>query len=215
MNRPAAILGGAAALAAACCAPAPARGSELQPVSRGDLHVTLGEIKTGSGGRLSIESPKVRAVLARPRLRFAELRFRYLGPSAQTAPLASGEKRRQIGLKLLAQDGCNLVYAMWRIEPEPGLVVSIKRNPGMSRWRECGARGYRSVKPDERTAIPVLAPGEEHRLTARLEGEQLRIEVDGALAWRGRLGKDAFELEGPVGLRTDNGRFDLALRVPP
>ena len=32
--------------------------------------------------------------------------------------------------KLRAEDACNLVYVMWRIEPQSRLVVSVKRNPG-------------------------------------------------------------------------------------
>ena len=41
-----------------------------------------------------------------------------------------GELRRQFGLKLRAQDACNLVYVMWRIEPASKLVVSIKCRTG-------------------------------------------------------------------------------------
>lgn len=216
MNRRILLLAGAA-LAAAGCARAragAAAGAELRTISRGELRVTLGEIAPGEEGRLLIEGPKVRAVLAHPGAQAAELRFRYLGPSAGTAPLASGELRRQIGLKLRAQDGCNLVYAMWRIEPQPGLVVSVKRNPGQSRSRECGAGGYRTLRPEQQGTLPALVPGEEHRLAARIEGEELTVEVDGALAWRGRLGREALGLEGPVGLRSDNGRFELELRAP-
>ena len=66
-----------------------------------------------------------------PTVQDAEARFKYLGPTSQEARLGSGESRRQFGLRLRAQDPCNLVYAMWRIEPEPMLVVSVKRNPGM------------------------------------------------------------------------------------
>jgi hypothetical protein len=41
----------------------------------------------------------------------------------------------------------------------------------------------------------------------------LRVEVDGALAWRGTLPAEAFAFDGPVGIRTDNGRFAVDLRV--
>ena len=30
------------------------------------------------------------------------------------------DARRQVGLKLRARDGCNVVYVMWRIEPKAG-----------------------------------------------------------------------------------------------
>ena len=90
---------------------------ELRPVARSDLCVTNGEIKALPGGRLLVETASSRAVLRSPTDAAAEIDFRYLGPSAGAKPLASGELRRQIGLKLRAQDTCNLVYAMWRIEP--------------------------------------------------------------------------------------------------
>ncbi len=76
-----------------------------------------------------------------------EVHFTYLGSTGNEARLGSGELRRQFGLKLRAQDACNLVYAMWRIEPESKLVVSIKSNPGQHTSAECGNRGYRNIKP--------------------------------------------------------------------
>jgi hypothetical protein len=48
------------------------------------------------------------------------------------------EMRRQSGLKLRAQNGCNLVYAMWRSEPESKLGVSVTRNPGLNASSERG-----------------------------------------------------------------------------
>lgn len=203
----------AGALALALGARARAEDS-LRPVARGDLRVTLGELVPGPEGMLRVEAPKLRAALLDRGPQEARLRFRYLGPTGESAPLASGELRRQIGLKLREQDGCNLVYVMWRLAPRPELVVSLKRNPGMRRSAECGAGGYRNLEPERRGPLPELVPGGEHRLSARLEGEILQVEVDGALAWSGRLGPEALELRGPVGLRTDNGRFDLELKVP-
>ncbi|MGI5865005.1 MAG: hypothetical protein ACOX6T_23540 [Myxococcales bacterium] len=207
-------LAAAGALALAVSARARAGADSLRPVARGELRVTLGELAQGPAGMLRVEAPKLRALVSDGRPQEAHLRFRYLGPTREDAPLASGELRRQIGLKLREQDGCNLVYVMWRIAPRPDLVVSIKRNPGMSRSTECGAGGYRNLKPERRGALPQLTPGSEHRLSARIDGETLKVEVDGALAWSGRLGAEALELEGPVGLRTDNGRFDIELQVP-
>ncbi|MEA2752645.1 MAG: hypothetical protein QOI41_6788, partial [Myxococcales bacterium] len=68
----------------------------------------------------------VRAVIAGDRSRAAELAFVYRGPSVSTAPLANGELRRQIGLKLRAQDTCNVVYVMWHVERSPGAFVSVR-----------------------------------------------------------------------------------------
>ncbi|HSP77813.1 MAG TPA: hypothetical protein VLQ93_04755, partial [Myxococcaceae bacterium] len=114
----------------------------LSRVARKRIRVTLGELEPGVEGRLRITKPKVRAVVPAARARVAELRFTYLGATREVAPLRSGELRRQVGLKLRAQDGCNVVYVMWRIAPKAGVVVSVKHNPGKHRHAECGNGGY-------------------------------------------------------------------------
>ena len=81
----------------------------------------------------------------------AALTFTYQGEAENTRELASGELRRQLGLKLRAQDGCNVVYVMWRLDPTPKLEVSVKFNPGKRTHEECGADGYTKVKPARRS----------------------------------------------------------------
>ncbi len=114
----------------------------LQSVALRDICVTNGEIRTGPDGRLQIDSPSSRAVLRFRSQPAVEIRFTYLGSSAKSKPLASGELRRQVGIKLRAENTCNLVYAMWHIEPDSRVAVSIKRNPGMSTHEQCHAGGY-------------------------------------------------------------------------
>jgi hypothetical protein len=146
----------------------------------------------------------------------AELRFTYLWASERTALLASGEARRQIGLKLRAQDGCNLLYVMWRIEPRGELVVSLKRNPGQTTHRECGTHGYVNLPGALGAEPPALVAGkEQHALRARLTGRTLAVWTDGRLAWQGDVGAEALTVDGPAGARSDNGRFDLELRARP
>ncbi|MEA2623963.1 MAG: hypothetical protein QOD06_8 [Candidatus Binatota bacterium] len=157
----------------------------------------------------------MRAVVTSPTLPAAELRFVYRGPSAEAAPLASGELRRQIGLKLRAQDGCNVVYVMWRIEPQSGLVVSMKQNPGKSRHAECGDRGYRNVKPERSARLPEIRAGEPHVLRAAMHADRVEVRADGEVVWAGSLGGGALEFDGPVGVRTDNGEFELSLSAAP
>jgi len=188
--------------------PAPLRALALP-----DLDVTLGAL-AASEGRLLVESPKFRAVALRRTPPVVELDFTYLGPTAAEAALASGELRRQLGLKLRAADGCNLVYVMWRIDPRPGLVVSIKRNPGARTHRECGARGYRNVRPQRAGALPRLVPGGRHTLRAEMEDDRLAVRVDGATVWEGRLGAEVLAFDGPVGMRTDNARVAFQIRAP-
>jgi len=189
------------------------------------LRVTEGNLEPLPGGRLRIEEPKVRAVdraegtprtaLSAQDLRVAELRFTYQGPTTRQQPLRSGEHRRQVGLKLRARDGCNVVYVMWRLAPTPGLVVSVKSNPALSRSADCGNHGYTTVKPRAREPVPDIHPGEPHTLRAELRGALLRVRVDGARVWEGALPAEAFAFDGPVGLRSDNGRFEVELRSTP
>jgi hypothetical protein len=126
----------------------------LSTVSRADLCVTEGAIAELSSHGLSVTVPKVRAYLDARTTPSIEARFKYLGPTGNEARLGSGELRRQFGLKLRAQDACNLVYAMWRIEPESKLVVSVKTNPGQHSSAECGNRGYQNIKPRRRLSSP-------------------------------------------------------------
>src|SRR5262249_45349300 len=89
----------------------------LVAVDPRELVVSDGAIELAAGARFRIRSAELRAVLARATAPEAALLFQYLGPSAASSRLASGELRRQIGVKLRARDSCNLVYVMWQIEP--------------------------------------------------------------------------------------------------
>lgn len=201
------------------------------------MKVTQGKLESLPNGRLVIEEPKVRAVATSVpsreapmvqalkgqalsaaealETRVAELRFTYLGATREQKALASGEMRRQVGLKLRARDGCNVVYVMWRIEPKPGLVVSVKSNPGMNRSDDCGNGGYQTVKPRTKARVPELEPGDSHTLRAELQGTALKVRVDGESVWEGTLPAEALSFDGPVGLRTDNGRFQVELLSAP
>jgi hypothetical protein len=180
----------------------------LRAVAPSQLCVTLGDVHPLSGNRVAILAPKVRAVMTSPTRAHAELRFTYVGPSAEEARLGSGELRRQIGIKLRAQDSCNVVYAMWRLEPEQKIVVSIKQNSGMRTHAECGTRGYTNVKARRSSPAPAVKPGEAHVLAAHLDSGELRITADGKVVWEGAVD---VAFDGPVGLRTDNARFELEL----
>jgi hypothetical protein len=183
------------------------------PVSRASLCVTEGEIGKGPNDSLAIDAEKMRAYINRWTSQSVEAEFTYVGPTANESALGSGEIRRQFGLKLRAQNACNLVYAMWRIEPESKLVVSIKRNPGQTRSSECGNHGYRNIKPGRASAVPALHPGDRHALRAAIDGDDLRVYVDDREVWEGSLGPDAESLSGPMGVRSDNARLLLSLRA--
>jgi hypothetical protein len=185
----------------------------LIPVSKANLCVTEGAIEELPGQRLSVNVAKMRAYVNAYTQPLAEVRFTYLGGTPNDPPLASGEVRRQFGLKLLAQDACNLVYAMWRIEPESKLVVSVKNNPAQHTSAQCGNRGYQNIKPSRSTPVPTLNPGDTHTLRAEMNGAEMRVFADRSLVWEGSVGPDALAFDGPVGIRSDNARLQIDLET--
>ncbi|MGO9950094.1 MAG: hypothetical protein ACLPWG_25045 [Steroidobacteraceae bacterium] len=203
----------AIALAGPCIA-----GSTTLPhgVSRADLCVTEGTINElpGSSG-LTVDSPKMRAYVNAEPVQSIEARFTYLGATSHDIPLGSGAMRRQFGLKLRAQDACNLIYAMWRIEPESKLVVSIKENPGQHSSPECGNRGYRNIKPQRSVPPPKLRSGDVHTLRAEMARANMNIYIDDTLAWQGPLSSEALKWNERVGIRSDNVRVQFELRTGP
>ena len=186
---------------------------KLVPISRAALCVTEGTITELSGHRLSVTVPKMRAYLYAITPQSVEAHFKYLGSTGNEARLGSGELRRQFGFKLRAQDACNLVYAMWRIEPDSKLVVSVKRNAGQHTSAECGNRGYQNVKPRRSKPVPSLKPEDAHALRAEMRGAEMRVFVDDELVWEGSMGNDVLKIDGPIGIRSDNARLELELRA--
>jgi hypothetical protein len=182
----------------------------LSPIPADRLCVTKGTAALGA----RVTEPTVRAVALGSSGDAASLSFVYRGETATSRELASGESRRQLGLKLRAQDGCNLLYVMWRFDPKPSLSVSLKHNPGKRTHRECGASGYTRLKPSRTPSatldpVPDLIPGTSHTLRAELSSGELLAWIDDALVWRGPLPPAALSLSGPAGLRSDNVSFDL------
>ena len=202
-----------AALVGLSTAPVDARESvspsTLRVTTREKICVTNGIVSALSDGRLAVDSASSRAVVRGAAGDIAEIRFRYLGPSADSKPLASGELRRQIGLKLRAQDTCNLLYVMWHIEPDTKIAVSVKRNPAQHSHAECHAHGYTTFRPTAFVALPAIRSGESHALRAELRDRELTVFADGRLVWSGHIGETISEIDGPVGFRTDNARFEF------
>lgn len=191
----------------------PRPGRDLVAVKASELRATSGELVPVGPARLSIQSPTFRVEYGRTPRSAAEVEFVYEGPTAAEAPLASGELRRQIGLKLRARDSCNVVYVMWHIEPASDIVVSLKSNPGQSRHAECRDGGYSFLQPVSFEPPPPIGPGQSHVLGAEIRGRELRVTADGKLAWIGELPVEAFRFDGPIGLRADNGAFSVELRA--
>jgi len=186
----------------------------LAAVAPADLCVTHGTVEAGAGA-MQIDQPTVRAVVPGAHGDAAELSFVYRGVTARTRALASGQQRHQLGLKLRAADGCNLVYVMWRLGPGlAGVEVSVKRNPGKHTNAACGVRGYRKIRPAKSAPVPALQVGTAHTLAAEIHGDDLVARVDGAVVWRGSLHGAADAVRGSAGLRTDNVALgDVVLRA--
>lgn len=183
---------------------APERTVKLVPITD-TLCVTKGSARVGA----TVVEPTMRAVALGSRGDGAALELVYRGDTEAMRELASGAARRQVGLKLRAQNSCNVVYVMWRLDPKPMLEVSIKLNPGKAFHAECGAEGYTKIKATKSWPVPVLAAGDKHVLRAAINGDDLTAWIDEKVAWRGTLPAAARALVGPAGIRSDNLSFDL------
>ncbi len=184
--------------------PDPKPQAQLADVATSALCVSMGKLDGAS-----IDVPTFRAVAPGHAGDAAAAKVLVHGASSDARALASGQLRRQLGLKLRAQDGCNLVYVMWRLDPKPKLDVSVKRNAGARTAKECGNGGYTKVKPAWTGFLPGLEDRAPHELRAEIHGDELDVWIDGKLQWQGALPAAAKELAGPAGFRSDNLAFDL------
>lgn len=176
-----------------------------------DFKVSTGKIENAPGDRLLVESSEMRATLKKQGAsQKAAIHFTYLGPTTEVSHLGSGQIRHQFGIKLRAQDTCNLVYVMWNFDTQK-IAVSVKLNPGQRTHKDCLDHGYISAKPQVAVQPPVVNVDQPHALTASLVGQELTVTADGAMVWQGILMPAALQLKGPVGLRSDNARviFDF------
>ena len=159
-----------------------------------------------------VSSKEMRATLKVQTEQSVRVRFTYLGPTKEVSRLGSGEIRSQFGIKLRAQDTCNIVYIMWHFAPDQRIAVSVKRNPGQRTHEECLDRGYiNNIKPRVSATPPSVHPDQPHTLSAAMHASNLTVTADDIVVWQGDLGPVALEFDGPVGLRSDNAHvvFDF------
>ena len=200
----------ALALAAtSCAADGPRQG--LVPLPLKSLCVTEGAlISRPESDSLTVEGNAMRAVATWASSPAAELQFLYRGPTPTAKTLGSGRVRHQVGLKLRAQDPCNVVYVMWRFDPPAGIFVQIKQNAGQSSSAECGNAGYRTISPTTAAPTPAVLLGTQHSVRAEMHAEALQVWADGTVVWEGTVA-GSLDMTGPIGLRSDNGLFDVTL----
>lgn len=179
---------------------------------------TSGSAADEDGGSILIEDAETRGVVpgtatAIGVLQEATMTFTYLGETEETVPLGSGLIRHQVGLKLRAQDPCNTLYVMWRLDDEQ-IAIQVKRNPGEDTSAECGNAGYGTVRYVS-TNVPAVSVGQSHTLYARVRNQWIRVYVDGLLAWEGSLVTAATpygaDFTGDIGWRTDNASVWMEL----
>ena len=180
-------------------------GAQFTAIRPDAICVTKGDLPPSG----QVNTPTFRAVMLGTSGEAAAISFVYRGRFDNERALASGQIRRQIGLKLRAANGCNLVYVMWRLDPRPQLEVSIKINPGSRVHAECGARGYTKIEPSRLATLPALHAGDQHSIQAAIVGDDLIAWIDGQVAWRGRLPDEARSITGPAGIRSDNLAYDI------
>src|SRR5271167_4016291 len=134
-----------------------------------DFDVSDGKIEVAAGNRLMVGSKEMRATLKETgRAQKVTVHFTYLGPTSEVSLLGNGEVRHQFGLKLKAQDICNLVYVMWNFDTQK-MAVSVKLNPGQRSHEECLDRGYiNNIKPRVLLPPPAVHVDQPHTLSADL-----------------------------------------------
>jgi len=163
--------------------------------------------KGAMGPNGEVNTPTFRAVVPESAGDAITLDFLFHGRSQDTRGLASGSVRQQIGLKLRAADGCNLLYLMWRMDLSY-LEGSVKLNPGARRHSECGPRGYTKIVPSLVHRLS-LRPGSRHQLRGQVRGDALQGFVDGKLVWQGTLPYVSQTLVGLAGIRSDNLAYEI------
>ena len=177
-------------------------------VRPGDFDVTDGKIQAAGKHRLLVSTKEMRATLKFTTEQSATVKFTYLGPTKEVSRLGSGQVRSQFGIKLRAQNDCNVIYVMWHFAPDQKIAVSIKHNPGKRTHAACLDRGYiNNIKPRITDAPPPVEPNQPHLLTATMSDSDLTVTADNKMVWWGNLGPVALALRGPVGLRSDNARL--------
>jgi hypothetical protein len=123
--------------------------------------------------------------------------------------------RRQIGIKLRAQDTCNIAGANWHIETDARVAVAVKRNGGRHTNAQRSAQGYLNMKPMRDRNAPAIGQDEWHELKAVLSDSSLPFWTNGQVAWDGSVAAPLALIEGPVGPRSDHGRFELEFLADP
>lgn len=173
-------------------------------------HMSKLVVTSGSLGAANhVTAPTFRAEIPAPTPTIVTLDWAYLGPSAVDGPLDSGINRRQIGLKLLSINPCNLLYVMREVAPESRIFVQAKINPGKRTSEECGSAGYINLGSIN---VPLRDVGKLQATFQTVDDvEQLEVREQGVLLLTISLEGAVAQLKGNYGVRSDSGRFFFKL----
>lgn len=171
---------------------------------------TLFEGKDGLG-IYQVKDERLRAKAVESKASRLEMTFKFEGKSAVTKNLKSGKSRVQLGCYLAAKNQCNLLYAMWRVEPEPGIFVQLKSNPGQSTHAECENDGYATVKPTFQKKMAAPVPNRSYRYLCELSGNTLTVKIDQEKVWSGVVDLKLLDPNGYSGVRSDNAVWEFGV----
>lgn len=170
---------------------------------------------TPSQGLWNVVRPRFNALFSTEQRIISELWFRYRGDPATLVPLTDSTVPIRIGMILRQADPCNLVALWWDITPNDGIKVAVKTNAGLNTFAACGDGGFTFVNPTF-SVVPGLPQVDNilHRLRWELAGTVLTVKVDDFTVWVGTLPSAAFDIVGPIGVTSNNAKFDFTLWVP-
>ena len=158
------------------------------------------QLKTTNGViGYSVETPTSRADIPSHSGENLEIKVRYLGPTDQKEYFANGTYQEQVGIKLRSVNGCNVVYIMRRINPNPSISLSIKSNPGVT--TVCGDKGYTMIKS---ILVPAPKIGEEFTLAGSFNQNIVTIKLNNQELFTSEV---PIVTKGDAGIRTDNAKI--------
>lgn len=141
-----------------------------------------------------------------------EVAFTYNGYSDTIKKLGSGIVRHQFGIWVNAENQCNLIYAMVRVDKAPVVSVQQKFNPGKSTHEGCKNNGYRTLKPSLTNVLPIktLPVGSTVKLRGEITDNRFSVFIDDILVWRGdvEVSKDPAAY---AGVRSDNVKLGIQM----
>lgn len=185
--------------------------TRLTQVKSSEFDMTLGKLQENFP-YLFIQDAATRGTVPSTSGSSACIQFRYLGETSTLVLSGEGTEFHQIGLKLLSQNPCNLLYVMWRIKPRDELVILVKQNLGKNRSDQCKNCGYTTIY---RRSFPSFKIGEYHELLGEASlinsGEiNIKVWVDLQEVISVSIDPRLIQnIQGVSGIRSENGKYQL------